>query len=152
MGRLRRRRRAAKWAGVVVSGIASLIWAFSFGFRLDVQVRDARTTSPGTYSGTAISLGFGCLSGFRWIPVPRLRNDMLLVYSGPGHREQIWWPEMGSGTFVLPLWIPCFILAIPTAYLFWLDRRAIPPHCCQGCGYDLTGNVSGACPECGRCR
>jgi hypothetical protein len=21
---------------------------------------------------------------------------------------------------------------------------------CEGCGYDLTGNVSGICPECGR--
>ncbi|HWE93601.1 MAG TPA: hypothetical protein VG269_06460 [Tepidisphaeraceae bacterium] len=21
--------------------------------------------------------------------------------------------------------------------------------CCQSCGYDLTGNVSGTCPECG---
>ncbi len=24
-----------------------------------------------------------------------------------------------------------------------------PPHCCQHCGYNLTGNVSGICPECG---
>jgi hypothetical protein len=35
-----------------------------------------------------------------------------------------------------------------TGYGFWRDRRP-PPHCCQGCGYDLTGNVSGRCPECG---
>jgi len=25
-----------------------------------------------------------------------------------------------------------------------------PAHLCAGCGYDLTGNVSGTCPECGR--
>ncbi len=24
-----------------------------------------------------------------------------------------------------------------------------PPGSCQKCGYDLTGNVSGVCPECG---
>lgn len=24
------------------------------------------------------------------------------------------------------------------------------PDVCRGCGYDLTGNTSGACPECGR--
>lgn len=28
-------------------------------------------------------------------------------------------------------------------------RRRIPPGRCA-CGYDLTGNVSGRCPECGR--
>lgn len=22
--------------------------------------------------------------------------------------------------------------------------------CCPGCGYNLTGNVSGICPECGK--
>jgi predicted Zn-ribbon and HTH transcriptional regulator len=28
-----------------------------------------------------------------------------------------------------------------------LKNHGIP--CCTSCGYDLTGNVSGACPECG---
>lgn len=28
------------------------------------------------------------------------------------------------------------------------SSTAIPPHC-VGCGYDLTGNTSGRCPECG---
>ncbi len=28
-------------------------------------------------------------------------------------------------------------------------RKKIPPGCCQHCGYNLTGNVSGTCPECG---
>jgi hypothetical protein len=27
--------------------------------------------------------------------------------------------------------------------------KRIPTSCCQDCGYDLTGNVSGVCPECG---
>jgi len=27
--------------------------------------------------------------------------------------------------------------------------EAYPPGRCQTCGYDLTGNVSGRCPECG---
>ncbi len=33
----------------------------------------------------------------------------------------------------------------------WLHhrRRRIPPGHCQKCGYNLTGNVSGRCPECG---
>src|ERR1043166_499316 len=28
-------------------------------------------------------------------------------------------------------------------------RARYLPHCCQSCGYDLTGNTSGRCPECG---
>ena len=39
-------------------------------------------------------------------------------------------------------------VAIPTAILWWLDRR-YRKGCCQKCGYNLTGNVSGTCPECG---
>ena len=29
-------------------------------------------------------------------------------------------------------------------------RRRITCGLCPACGYDLTGNVSGVCPECGR--
>ena len=48
------------------------------------------------------------------------------------------------------------ILAVPVVAWAVLDR----PHWvrvrrwrrgqCVGCGYDLTGNVSGVCPECGQ--
>jgi hypothetical protein len=49
----------------------------------------------------------------------------------------------------VPLW-PFFLLTfIPTAYLWYRDRRTIPPGHCPKCGYDLTANESGACPECG---
>lgn len=49
----------------------------------------------------------------------------------------------------IPLWIPAALLALATAYLFWRDRRRTPPGHCWVCGYDLTGNTSGTCPECG---
>jgi hypothetical protein len=31
----------------------------------------------------------------------------------------------------------------------WWFRKPVLPGCCQQCGYDLTANVSGVCPECG---
>ena len=39
-----------------------------------------------------------------------------------------------------------FLLGLP----LWLIRPPIPPSLCRSCGYDLTGNLSGRCSECGR--
>ncbi len=52
------------------------------------------------------------------------------------------------------------VLAVPYTMLLWLFsrmcdglfvrlRRFLEPTECARCGYDLTGNVSGVCPECG---
>jgi len=48
----------------------------------------------------------------------------------------------------MPLWVPFVVIAVPTALLWWRDHRPPKGHC-QSCAYDLTGNVSGRCPECG---
>ncbi len=56
-----------------------------------------------------------------------------------------WW-VIGRG----PVWPLAVGLAIlPTARL--IARRINRPRagCCRRCGYDLTGNTSGVCPECG---
>jgi len=50
----------------------------------------------------------------------------------------------------LGLWLPCICIGFPAAILFYRDRRRIPPGHCQKCGYNLTGNESGKCPECGK--
>ncbi len=49
----------------------------------------------------------------------------------------------------LPLWIPIpLLLALGTG--LWLrDRRRARLGCCPACAYDLVGNTSGVCPECG---
>lgn len=73
----------------------------------------------------------------------------------------LWKPVVNKGTGIdqfsitqhieiqLPLWLPFLIFSTPSAFLFWRDRRRIPTGHCQSCGYSLTGNVSGVCPECG---
>lgn len=48
---------------------------------------------------------------------------------------------------VVPIWIPLSLAAFPTALLWRRKRGPLPGRC--RCGYDLTGNVSGVCPECG---
>ncbi len=56
-----------------------------------------------------------------------------------------------SGEYLV-VWIPYWALltaaALPTTVLWWRDRRFARGHC-DICGYDLTGNTSGRCPECG---
>ena len=48
-----------------------------------------------------------------------------------------------------PFWIPVLVFGAATALLWYMDRRRVPSGHCRKCGYDLTGNVSGRCPECG---
>jgi hypothetical protein len=64
----------------------------------------------------------------------------------------LWLPKArtdGVVRFLLvPLWLPLLLVATPTAFLWYRNRRPPPGHC-QKCGYNLTGNVSGRCPECG---
>jgi hypothetical protein len=64
----------------------------------------------------------------------------------------VWWPTVNLGNYsvvIVPLWIPLLLIALPTARVWWLDRRRPALGHCTRCGYDLTGNVSGRCPECG---
>ncbi len=51
-----------------------------------------------------------------------------------------------------PCWGPTVLLA-PVFFVLvraeWIARRRRRTGCCLTCGYNLTGNVSGICPECG---
>jgi hypothetical protein len=54
--------------------------------------------------------------------------------------------------FDFPFWIPMLILFVPTVYLShrdWQRWKRVPAGYCPKCRYDLTGNTSGICPECG---
>ena len=57
-------------------------------------------------------------------------------------------------TWVVPRWFVLSVTPLPAGV--WMvngirrqRRRRRNPGLCTACGYDLTGNVSGTCPECG---
>lgn len=47
------------------------------------------------------------------------------------------------------LWPLVACTVLPTLVLLWMRRERVPPGMCRACGYDLAGNTSGRCPECG---
>lgn len=57
-----------------------------------------------------------------------------------------------TGLLVVALWSWATAAALAIA-IFLSDRlrrrRRRRQGCCLNCGYNLTGNVSGVCPECG---
>ncbi len=59
------------------------------------------------------------------------------------------WPKARQGHHSVPFWPLLFVLAVPTAALWVARPKPLPPGLCAKCSYDLTGNVSGVCPECG---
>ncbi|MCC6360532.1 MAG: hypothetical protein IT450_17475 [Phycisphaerales bacterium] len=143
----------AKWIGTIVCGlvllamIVNLLWlrvivrvpsvpggvALIGGkFVITVPARSAFWNSPSEWTVEAEAVkSWGGLS-YHW------------MYAGASPTY-----HPSAGIFSIPLWIPLVVFTAPTALLWWCDRRRIRPGGCSKCGYDLTGNVSGRCPECG---
>ncbi len=149
MARLGRKGRVLKWAGLALSLLVVVAWALSWrgrwshftdrgGLALADHCLYFTPQSPGQSHPylTPKELAWN-----RYI-IARLAPQTL----APHHA---WRPFIVDGVVVMPLWICLVIAAAPTAFLWWRDRRRIPPGHCQKCGYNLTGNVSGVCPECG---
>ncbi len=49
----------------------------------------------------------------------------------------------------VPIWAIFALCTIATCLLFFFERTRTHPGHCAHCGYSLTGNTSGKCPECG---
>lgn len=49
----------------------------------------------------------------------------------------------------LPLWLPFIVSLLPAVWLCFGGQGRPSTGYCVRCGYDLTGNTSGVCPECG---
>lgn len=67
---------------------------------------------------------------------------------------RMWWWDGGIAPGILAAEFPVWVVAAvcgASAITVWSlrRRRRSAPGCCVHCGYDLTGNTSGRCPECG---
>jgi hypothetical protein len=64
-------------------------------------------------------------------------------------------PYTHKNSIIVPLWIPLVVFGVYPTIAFirgpvrrWRRRRK---GLCLKCAYNLTGNVTGVCPECGMC-
>ena len=107
-------------------------------------------------SAVAVMAFVGWLSSraaSRWFAV-----EALLLFNGGLEIGEVALAALEGGTVTFTIadaWLFLLFTAAQTgvAYglrallLAWASQRR--PGCCPTCGYDLTGNVSGRCPECG---
>jgi hypothetical protein len=151
MRRRSRVRRWLKWGGLVFSSFIAVAWIMSLFLHITLIRR-----TPGLVGFTQpnhVTCRNLMLTGGHFISAPGTVDRSLLngrLYCWIVKKQSVppivvWGPPRYIN---LPLWIPFLFVAISTGILFWRDRRFPPGHC-QYCGYSLTGNTSGACPECG---
>lgn len=157
-------RRILKWAGTMLCMligaafvrycISPHLWSAELPFHLHVYFHQAAigfNYSP-PYPPLRPFYEEVCALGSPTLTQARAQVEELARYLEAWNRP-IWWPHACGSRLAwdiaIPLWIPFIACAVPTGLLWWRDRRRRRPGFCERCGYDLTGNVSGRCPECG---
>ncbi len=158
-GQRGRRWRFSRWAGLCVCVLLVVIWGLSYFVTLHSNWLKRDSTFLG-------GIGRGYVECY--YPARVLLGNSGTLFRGRFGPLQ-WWPRVRrsthnnrgtliNGTFVfttrycwyvgVPMWLPLLVVAVPTVIL-WRRSRPTPPCHCSTCGYNLTGNASGVCPECG---
>ena len=127
------------------------------------------SNAPGDYSVTEISLYQGCIwistydyTGIGRSPVAGFRFYQFV--GAPQPTTQAWRQNFediygdalaGYGKLTrIPLWLITVLVALVYPLIFLLARTRGEQRKqlgeCEHCGYNLRGNLSGRCPECGQ--
>ncbi len=146
-----------KWASIVVCSLVLVAWGVSIRRHMyGALPRALVSLSPGLIQLTFLQFSQPETDlGWTWHGGMERDEDVLtadqLTYRVRDSftcRPRCWRHLLGV-TLNLPLWTLFLLVAAPTAFLWRLEPRRFPPGHCRKCGYDLRGNVSGRCPECG---
>ena len=142
-------RRVAKWAGLMACVLLIAIYVASAWWYVTAWSAGRRYLSVCVGMG-AVEVGFSHDQrvepamgawGFSRHRVPMIWTPA--VTRGPRPRA-----PMLTVTVRIPLWMLFAAVALPTAFLWYRDRRLRPGHCAH-CGYNLHGLTEPRCPECG---
>lgn len=149
MGRRARIRRVAKWVGTCLTALVLAAWGASYAkFSALWLGKTSVTCFQGELSLFAYLVSDSAEPPLgEWLRkhVPNMVEHTPLHY---GYFSAVHMPG-GSHLLSVPIWLLLLVVVIPSTALWWLDRRRILPGHCGKCAYDLTGNVTGRCPECG---
>ena len=96
------------------------------------------------------------VTGDLWLTCSAIHFAGLLIYaifmpsrySGMSLREGIVVHRFEFVGILLLFGTPAFAYLWGRLYVGWYNKRYPPAPRCR-CGYNLTGNLSGTCPECG---
>lgn len=113
---------------------------------------------------TVVGLNVDGVVGWAWMRSEELAESLKFAAEGvvTDGKHWRWWGVGGTDTsspfmtfrvvgMRTGLWAG--VLGVPAAILAWRTRRTVDGgNHCERCGYDLSGQASGGCPECGRGR
>ena len=157
MKRRSRRLRIAKWGSTLSCAALLLLWSLGLAHWRDWS--DAYRTwrlSRKITIGMSEQEVRSRLGGWRDIDSLGLgyeetyANDEVVRYDDKGIVIGVgFWKQTFPPVTDAPIFVAIASCGIVAALLWYHDRRrAKPGHC--PCGYNLTGNVSGTCPDCGQ--
>jgi len=146
MRRAARRRRVFGAAScLIAAGCVGMWYATLHAFDIFIEV---------PFVGANLQEGITVLytDSLRW-PEVTVRKQIINRTNGPG-----WYGDIildgnieGLASFQFarfPTWVPALVLMTLAVYQ-WQSARFVRMGICDRCGYDLTGNTSGKCSECG---
>jgi predicted Zn-ribbon and HTH transcriptional regulator len=149
-------RRVLKWSGTALGLSVLVAFAVSDGRPIWLSGSD----DPNVSKSLVFCLRNGSVSVGKWEQMSAQEYANSTLDDFLDVRNLGWWPspyQLGAGRWrcrlvAVPFWIPALAVVTSIAVLWYPDLRTWlhhPPGHCKACGYDLTGNESGACPECG---
>lgn len=147
-----RERRTLKWIGLLLSVMMLGLWVFSVMFISYYVPPSGRSTFAIAFGRTFSRFFMMDTPGFHCVP---LYADLKAIAASKSwtefayHNLGLGLPKMTGWEIEVPVWLLVVTAGLPTAILWRRDRRRPKPGSCKVCQYDLTGNESGICPECG---
>lgn len=137
------RKQKSFWLCVAVAGLslAAFVAGYSrlFGYGVVWENRAFGTDCTSGWIGAGVQRASSLSpTGLFWLPHHSGYNASTVL-------PRFFW-EPGLKSVSMPLWIP-FVLACVGAFLTY--SRAPKPGACGKCEYNLAGNITGVCPECG---
>jgi hypothetical protein len=165
MRELSRAERRVKWCGLIPALIALFAWAVSI---FVCFIHNRVTTANRGYGAIVVyhdlAIHQGCLC---YADYDGDQGETVEPGEFPRWRIEFNWerprwdfeyrPRTNSARsrwLTIPLWRPFLVLGLGSLLgmrvLRMRARRRLSSGLCSYCGYSLTGNTSGVCPECGK--